>query len=392
MYHLDDVNICYTKQNSKKNYNQKLRNLQLFHNHGIKNVVYVSRDTYDESERYRIENMIEVIELMDDWNAISIEPMNLFLLMPFLKYVSIIIFQRNLFEVQYNELLQFCKQNNIVTVFDIDDYVFNQYDAELVFKSTGLATEEYWEKTTKAHSLMGQACDAYLTTNQFLANKMMYTFEGDIWIISNFFNSYQSKVSEIYLKQKKNRESYVDTFTLGYFSGTNSHYKDFCQIADEVAVFMDRHTNVKLKVVGYMDIPDILDKYLRQGRIIRMPFMDCCALQKEIAEVDVNLIPLEINDFTNCKSEIKYFEAAIVGTISCMTPTYVYSELKKRGVKGYYCKKGEWLNTLENLYCNRAMLYNNFERLHEEAYKYYSFLNQRNKLIDILSGLRNITK
>jgi len=36
--------------------------------------------------------------------------------------------------------------------------------------------------------------------------------------------------------------------------------------------------------------------------------------------VEIVIAPLQENVFTNCKSELKYFEAAIVGTIPSYSP------------------------------------------------------------------------
>ena len=75
-------------------------------------------------------------------------------------------------------------------------------------------------------------------------------------------------------------------------------------------------------------------------------------LQRLMAEVDVNIAPLLINDFTNCKSELKFFEAAAVETTTIASPTYTFLEAISDGKNGFLAKPGEWFSKLEYLYNN----------------------------------------
>lgn len=389
MYNLQIVNKAYEARQHMKFYDQKLRNLKLCHYNGIKNIVFISRDKYDQAERYRVEHVIEVIDCMEDWNALSIVPINLVVLEAYLDFIDIVVFERSFYFEKYEWLLCACKKRHITTIFEIDDLVFNENDVDLIMDSTGFYDIDYWTNSAKSFQKMGYLCDGYWTTNHFLAEKLENLFHGKVWILGNFFNKSQEEVSDIYIKQKKDINSYNDQFMLGYFSGTNTHFNDFMEITDEISEFMERHKDVLLKIVGYMQIPAKLTKYIEQGRIITLPFMDCCSLQKEIAEVDVNLVPLVDNEFTNCKSEIKYFEAAMVGTISCMTPTYVYRSLQRKNVRGYYCRKGEWERALEALYYRRKELHRNFDELRDEAHRDYAWYNQHEKLKNILYEMKD---
>ena len=76
------------------------------------------------------------------------------------------------------------------------------------------------------------------------------------------------------------------------------------------------------------------------------------ALQKSIAEVDVNIAPLQENAFTNCKSELKYFEAAIVGTWTIASPTVPFAAAMTTAPSGQalgaISGAEEWDSTLED--------------------------------------------
>jgi glycosyltransferase involved in cell wall biosynthesis len=74
-----------------------------------------------------------------------------------------------------------------------------------------------------------------------------------------------------------------------------------------------------------------------------------------MAKVDVNIAPLVVNEFTNCKSELKFFEAAVVETTTIASPTYTFSRAISDGENGFLAQPGKWLEKMEFLYNNSAV-------------------------------------
>lgn len=72
---------------------------------------------------------------------------------------------------------------------------------------------------------------------------------------------------------------------------------------------------------------------------------------ENIAQVDINLVPLELgNSFCEAKSELKFIEAGVVGvpTIASATGTYQYAI--KNGIDGYVAQNNqEWEKYLQEL-------------------------------------------
>ena len=64
----------------------------------------------------------------------------------------------------------------------------------------------------------------------------------------------------------------------------------------------------------------------------------------------MNIAPLLVNDFTNCKSELKFFEAAAVETTTIASPTYAFKKAIADGKNGFLAEPGEWYDNLEYLY------------------------------------------
>jgi hypothetical protein len=65
--------------------------------------------------------------------------------------------------------------------------------------------------------------------------------------------------------------------------------------------------------------------------------------------VEINLVPLQDNVFTNCKSELKWFEGAIVGTLTVATPTYTYRHAIEHGRTGWLVPSQQWLSVLRDI-------------------------------------------
>ena len=65
-------------------------------------------------------------------------------------------------------------------------------------------------------------------------------------------------------------------------------------------------------------------------------------LQRSIAEVEVNIAPLQHNAFNVCKSDLKFFEAAVVGTWTVASHTPSLDAAVDDGVTGRLARDHEW--------------------------------------------------
>ena len=103
-------------------------------------------------------------------------------------------------------------------------------------------------------------------------------------------------------------------------------------------------------------------------------------LQYKIGEVDINIIPLQKHEFNECKSELKYFEASIVDTISVATNNEVYSSIIEDGVDGYLCGEMDWYEKLEYIYLNRDKMDKIRENAKIKCYNKYGNENMRDMI------------
>ena len=250
---------------------------------------------------------------------------------------------------QIPNLIKKAKQLGLKVVFDIDDLVFNYRDINLIKATTHEKSFAYWAGYIWGIRRIAKRVDAFLATNEFLAKKLKHSFEKPVAVIPNSLHAIQVIHSDTkHLQKIKPHKGFV----LGYFSGSPTHAKDFGLIEPEILKFLQKHDDAKLKIIGYMDFSPRAKALLDSGRIEFQNPVDFERLQDEIAKVDVNLAPLVNNEFTNCKSELKFFEAAAVETTTIASPTYAFKKTIKEGKTGFLARPGEWYKKLEYLYNN----------------------------------------
>jgi len=132
---------------------------------------------------------------------------------------------------------------------------------------------------------------------------------------------------------------------IGYFSGTPTHKRDFDVVAPALASVLAKYDYIRVLIVGYLTLPTALERY--KNRIDVFPLHDFINLQRVVSLVEINIVPLVDNVFTNCKSELKYFEAAAVGTLTISSPTSTYAAAITHGVNGWLSSSIEWESLLD---------------------------------------------
>jgi glycosyltransferase involved in cell wall biosynthesis len=111
-------------------------------------------------------------------------------------------------------------------------------------------------------------------------------------------------------------------------------------VSSALAKILDEDARVIVRVVGFLRPNDPIFRY--GDRIEFCPLQDFLNLQRLIGEVELNIAPLQNNVFSNCKSELKYFEAAIVGTLTIASPTFTFRTAIRDGQNGFLCGAHEW--------------------------------------------------
>lgn len=160
--------------------------------------------------------------------------------------------------------------------------------------------------------------------------------------------------------------------TIGYFSGTKSHDKDFAVVAPALAQILKKYTYVRLFLVGPLERGGVLDPF--RDRIETLPYVPRKEHFGNVARVDINIAPLEVgNPFCEAKSELKFFEAGIVEVPTVASATQVFESAMTDGVDGFVAKnEKEWFDRLERLVVNDSLRREMGKRAYETASQKYT--------------------
>lgn len=209
----------------------------------------------------------------------------------------------------------------------------------------------FWRGVCERFRLASELADALVVPNGYFADLLRRRTEKPVFVLHSSVNDEQVEIADAIVSGR--RPATDGRFVVGYFSGTSSHQEDFALVEDGVVSFLERHENATLLLGGAFLLDDRLQGLLSRGRVTLMPRVGYVTLQYLQASVDVVLAPLVSDEFTNCKSALKIFEAGIVGTPAVASPTFSYAEAIDQEVTGFICESPvEWDAALEALYAN----------------------------------------
>lgn len=294
-----------------------------------------------ESKRYRVFNLIEgLADLGHRAEALDFDACGQVIdrkLTP-----RVIVFFRAPFDPTKRliELLDYCRRKQIRTVFDVDDYVF---EPAIVDDIAGIETldaeqREDYDWGVRAYRSMLFCCDKATVTTAFLADRMT-ELGRNVHVVPNSVNTAQKKMADEVMAAARPRDSHI---RICYFSGSNTHARDFAQCADAIQAIMRRNPQVIFRLVGLLSLDKSWTPFAE--RIERCGFIPPLDMIRSLAECDINLAPLEEgNAFCEGKSELKFFEAALVKVPTIASRTAPYAAAITDGGTGFLASsRDEW--------------------------------------------------
>lgn len=312
-------------------------------------IVYVVDSAKSAQFRYRCKNIAEIL-IGTEWNIKWVLKSEFDKARREVDKADLVVVGRQTDkDGRVGKLIDLAHKNGTKVLFDLDDLVFDYRDLLGLMVATNSKNAVYWIGYFWGIRRIAKKVDGFIVTNEFLGQKIRRSFGKPYRVIRNSLNREQLEVSKKYVNSKDVHEGFV----VGYFSGSPTHAKDFRLIESELIRFLNIHNDARLLVVGYMEFSGRMRELLDYEKVEFAKPVDYLRLQKLMADVDVNIAPLVINDFTNCKSELKFFEAAAVETTTIASPTYVFEKAIMDGKNGFLAQPNEWYEKLEYLYKNR---------------------------------------
>jgi glycosyltransferase involved in cell wall biosynthesis len=279
--------------------------------------------------RYRVFNMVEALAAAPELgiSASWFHRGDLDRMDRFLDRADTLVICRARYNAAIGRLIGRAKARGLSVLFDVDDLVFDVDHVHLLIDALDQepeaeATWDAWFGMIGRIGATLRLCDRAITTNAFLA-RQIETFVPRLTVsmVPNFLNREQQAISRKLFEAKHSSGFTRDgKIHIGYFSGTPTHNRDFAVVQTALARLLERDPRLVVRVVGFLE---------PRGELLR---------HRDRLEI----YPLQDNLFTNCKSELKYFEAAICGTLTIASPTFVFRRAISEGENGFLARAHEW--------------------------------------------------
>lgn len=301
------------------------------------------------SSRYRVEHLME--QLL--FQGISSDIFESHMTEDIANRYDVVVLYRCQITSKINMLIDAMHEKGKNVFYDIDDFIFEYEQISNLIFLLGSDYKGFRDVSIKIKKCMS-LCDGFITSTNHMKQAINNSFPNKPVYINRNSVSLEMLTASLLAKDMASKDK--EKVVLGYFSGSKTHNADFQVIEPAICNLLEAHENLFLKIVGILDIGDTLEKY--SNRIERVGFIPWQQMQKELATIDINLMPLEDSFFNWCKSENKWTEAALVGVPTVCSYNPELAIIVDNGINGFLCKTlHEWENVLKSLIANSELRY-----------------------------------
>jgi glycosyltransferase involved in cell wall biosynthesis len=253
-------------------------------------------------------------------------------------------------ESRVERFIKRARQLKKPVIYDTDDLVFDERPDRL-----SPVTRYYNKQELRLHRNFvyrnGRAlelCDAAIVSTERLRDSIKELFPDKVVYLhrnaaSRKFVELTETVRSTYVRPK------TDLIRIAYVSGSKTHKDDFAECVRPLRRLLQAYPQVRLMAVGHIDIPvEVKDLASQVEAVPPVPWYQvplCYGM------VDINLAPLELNNFfTESKSELKYFEPALMEIPTAASDIAPFRVGIKHGETGFLCgNEDQWYDALERL-------------------------------------------
>ena len=235
-------------------------------------------------------------------------------------------------------------------VYDTDDLVFDERPDRLSPVTRYYNAKELREHRNFVHR-NGRAlelCDAAIVSTERLRDSILELFPDQrVYLHRNAasrkFVELVDTIRATYVRPKS------EVVRIAYVSGSKTHKDDFAECVRPLRRLLQNYPQVRLMAVGHIDIPvEVKDLAAQVEAVPPVPWYQvplCYGM------VNINLAPLELNNkFTESKSELKYFEPALMEIPTAASDIAPFRAGIRHGETGFLCANEEqWYEALERL-------------------------------------------
>lgn len=260
------------------------------------------------------------------------------------------------------------------TYYEIDDLLFDgrYFPPDLSTYEGQITPHEHLhlQLGVPLHRFAMRLCDTAIASTSALARHMQPLVRlGRSLVLPNGLDAR----NDAFLARRRQLQPSDKPVTLFYGSGTKAHNLDFTrELAPILLDLLRDYPQLRLVVAGHLRLgPEFA---VHADRITRVGFVeDIDEYWSVLQACDINLAVLSPGESADCKSEIKWLEAAACAMPSVVSATATYREVLSHGVDGFLAENGqEWRDCLKALIDSPELRLDIGNRAREKARQRYA--------------------
>ena len=251
---------------------------------------------------------------------------------------DVLVLWRTAWDERVDAAISAARRGGAKIVFDVDDLMFEPQLARTSIidgiRTQGLTEDQVSGHYARVRETM-MAADICTATTQELASYMRAALKP-VFVLPNGFDLATLQASRRLVRQR--RAATPDgLFRIGYAGGSRTHQRDFNVAVPALSRVLRERPETRLVLFrNCLDIEEYPDLAGLQQQVEWRDLVPLARLPEEIARFDVNLAPLEVgNPFCEAKSELKFFEAALVDVVTVASPTGPFQRAIRHGKTGF---------------------------------------------------------
>ncbi|MGI3778225.1 MAG: glycosyltransferase, partial [Janthinobacterium lividum] len=279
---------------------------------------------------------------------------------------DIVVLWRVAWEGHIDGIVEVCRRQGTTVVFDVDDLMIRP-ELATVEVIDGIRSQRFSEDGTREFFARVRrtmdASDFVTVTTEELASHVR-ELQQIAHVLPNGWDEASLVAARRAVRQRRDSGEGEGLLRIGYAGGSRTHQRDFGLAVGAVAALLARRPEARLVlfrdpssgegVVLAGEYPELKPV---AAQIEWRDMVPLALLPAEMARFDINLAPLELgNPFCEAKSELKWWEAALVEVPTIASPTGPFARAIEDGRTGLLADgEAAWAEALERLAADPAL-------------------------------------
>lgn len=255
-----------------------------------------------------------------------------------LKADKVSVFQRSDNQAQL-DCFRYAKQCGNIVVYELDDWVFDLHP-----ENPGAKFYANEDNRAIVEAFLREA--DYVTTTTYTLARFLSNFNRSIFVFPNLIDfKLWDKIYQYRIEHKKNDNK----IRIGW-AGSPSHKVDIDEITKALTALLYWNKDIVIQSIGY-DIREIKELSNHSDRIEFYSAGSVWDFGYLLADFDIGIAPLFLNDFNRAKSENKFLEYSALGipTVATSVDPYFFINDYRTGFRIENNNYLDWYTVLKAL-------------------------------------------